>query len=64
MATIANNIKQLARYENENGVVPAEAEAVVAEYRTLVGVVCDSAERGRVTSQQMESAAFRKTMCV
>ena len=36
MATVANNVNQLARYANTEGVFPAEADAVVAEYRELV----------------------------
>ncbi len=36
MGTVANNVNQLARYANEQGAFPAEAEAVVAEYRSLV----------------------------
>ena len=36
MATVANNVNQLARYANTEGVFPAEADAVVAEYRDLV----------------------------
>ena len=31
MATVANNVNQLARYANTEGVFPAEADAVVAE---------------------------------
>lgn len=36
MGTVANNVNQLARFANEEGVFPAEAESVVAEYRSLV----------------------------
>ncbi len=36
MATVANNVNQLARYANTEGVFPAEADAVLAEYRELV----------------------------
>lgn len=35
MGTVANNVNQLARFANEEGTFPAEAEAVVAEYREL-----------------------------
>jgi hypothetical protein len=35
MATIANNVNQLARYANTEGRFPAEAAEVVAEYRRL-----------------------------
>ena len=35
MATVANNVNQLARYANTDGRFPAEAVAVVAEYRKL-----------------------------
>ena len=33
VGTIANNVNQLARYANTEGRFPAEAEAVVAEFR-------------------------------
>ena len=36
MGTVANNVNQLARYANEEGVFPADAAAVVAEYRVIV----------------------------
>ena len=36
MANVANNVNQLARYANSESVFPAEAEAVVAEYRSIV----------------------------
>lgn len=36
MGTVANNVNQLARYANEEGVFPADAAAVVAEYRVMV----------------------------
>lgn len=36
MGTVANNVNQLARYANEQGTFPAEADAVVAEYREMV----------------------------
>ena len=35
VGTIANNVNQLARYANTEGRFPAEAEAVVAEFRNL-----------------------------
>ena len=35
MATVANNVNQLARYANTEGRFPAEAVEVVAEYRRL-----------------------------
>lgn len=35
VGTIANNVNQLARYANTEGRFPAEAEAVVAEFREL-----------------------------
>jgi hypothetical protein len=36
MANAANNVNQVAKYANSEGVFPAEAEAVVAEYRAIV----------------------------
>lgn len=45
MGTVANNVNQLARYANENGVFPAEAEAVVAEYRTQVAHLDDAVRK-------------------
>lgn len=36
MANVANNVNQLARWANEERVFPAEAVAVVAEYRAIV----------------------------
>lgn len=36
MANVANNVNQLARYANSESVFPAEAQAVVEEYRALV----------------------------
>lgn len=35
MATVANNVNQLARYANTEGQFPAEAGRVVGEYRVL-----------------------------
>lgn len=45
MATVANNVNQLARFANTESVFPAEAEAVVAEYRTLVGRLSAALDR-------------------
>ena len=45
MGTVANNVNQLARYANENGVFPAEAEAVVAEYRAQVAHLDDAVRK-------------------
>ena len=36
MANVANNVNQVARFANSDSVFPAEAEALVAEYRELV----------------------------
>jgi hypothetical protein len=33
LANVANNANQLAKYTNSEGIFPAEAEAIVAEYR-------------------------------
>ena len=35
LGTVANNVNQLARFANTEGQFPAEAEAVVSEYREL-----------------------------
>lgn len=36
LANLANNANQLAKYANSEGAFPAEAEAIVTEYRELV----------------------------
>lgn len=36
LANVANNVNQLARWANEERAFPAEAVAVVAEYRAIV----------------------------
>ncbi|WP_189607837.1 plasmid mobilization relaxosome protein MobC [Mycetocola manganoxydans] len=36
MANVANNVNQLARFANTESTFPAEAEAIVQEYRALV----------------------------
>jgi hypothetical protein len=36
MANVANNVNQVAKFANSESVFPAEAEALVAEYRGLV----------------------------
>ena len=45
MANVANNVNQLARYANTESVFPAEAEAVVAEYRSIVPRLSDALDR-------------------
>lgn len=45
MANVANNVNQLARYANEESVFPAEAETVVAEYRSIVPRLSDALDR-------------------
>lgn len=45
MANVANNVNQLARYANTESVFPAEAEAVVAEYRSIVPRLGDALDR-------------------
>jgi Bacterial mobilisation protein (MobC). len=45
MANVANNVNQLARYANSESVFPAEAEAVVAEYRSIVPRLSDALDR-------------------
>ena len=45
MATVANNVNQMARYANTESVFPAEAEAIVAEYRALVPRLSDALDR-------------------
>jgi len=39
MANVSNNVNQLARYANTEGQFPADAKAVVEEYRALAGKV-------------------------
>jgi hypothetical protein len=39
MATVSNNVNQLARYANTEGQFPDEASAVVDEYRALAAKV-------------------------
>lgn len=45
LGTVANNVNQLARFANTEGVFPREAEAVLAEYRALVPQVQDAVRR-------------------
>ena len=45
MANVANNVNQLARFANSESVFPAEAEAVVAEYRSIVPRLSDALDR-------------------
>ena len=45
MANVANNVNQLARFANSESVFPAEAEAVVAEYRSIVPRLGDALDR-------------------
>ncbi|MGC5225118.1 plasmid mobilization protein [Micromonospora sp. DT81.3] len=45
LGTVANNVNQLARFANTEGAFPAEAEAVVAEYRQLVGRIDETIRR-------------------
>lgn len=45
MGNVANNVNQLARYANENGAFPAEAAAVVVEYRSLVARLDDAVRK-------------------
>ena len=45
MANVANNVNQLAQYANSESVFPAEAEAVVAEYRSIVPRLSDALDR-------------------
>ena len=45
MATVANNVNQLARYANTEGQFPSEAQAVVAEYRGLARQVEDTIQK-------------------
>lgn len=39
MATVSNNVNQLARFANTEGLFPDDAQAVVTEYRALAGKV-------------------------
>lgn len=45
MATVSNNVNQLARYANTEGMFPQEAHAVVDEYRELAGRVQGAIDR-------------------
>ena len=45
MATVSNNVNQLAKYANTEGQFPADAVAVVAEYRALSVKVEDVIDR-------------------
>ena len=45
MANVANNMNQMARYANTESVFPAEAAAVVAEYRSIVPRLSDALDR-------------------
>ncbi|MFS0795739.1 plasmid mobilization protein [Microbacterium sp. 1P10AE] len=45
LGTVANNVNQLARYANTEGRFPAEAEAVVAEYRGLSARIDETIRR-------------------
>ena len=45
MATVSNNMNQLARFANTQGRFPAEAASVLAEYRRLVPRMERAAER-------------------
>jgi hypothetical protein len=42
---VANNINQLAKFANAEGVFPEEARAVTAEYRKLVPFIEDAVKR-------------------
>ena len=43
-ANIANNVNQMAKFANAEGVVPREAAAVLAEYRALYPKLSDAVE--------------------
>lgn len=45
MANVSNNVNQLARYANTEGRFPADAGAVVAEYRVLAAKVENGIDR-------------------
>lgn len=45
MATVSNNVNQLARYANTEGQFPADAHTVVTEYRVLAVKVDDVIDR-------------------
>ena len=45
MATVSNNVNQLARYANTEGRFPTDADAVVREYRILAGKVEDAIDK-------------------
>ncbi|MDM7886567.1 plasmid mobilization relaxosome protein MobC [Curtobacterium sp. RHCKG23] len=45
LANIANNVNQMAKYANEERVFPADADAIVKEYRALVPRISAAVER-------------------
>lgn len=45
LGTVANNVNQLARFANTEGQFPAEAEAVVSEYRELSARIDETIRR-------------------
>jgi hypothetical protein len=45
MGNIANNVNQLAKFANTESVLPAEAEAIIAEYRATVPLLQAAARK-------------------
>lgn len=45
LANVANNVNQMAKYANEERAFPADAEAVVKEYRAIVPQISAAIER-------------------
>lgn len=45
MANVSNNVNQIASYANPEGRFPADAGAVVAEYRVLAAKVENGIDR-------------------
>ena len=45
LANVANNVNQIAKYANEERAFPADADAIVKEYRALVAQISAAVER-------------------
>lgn len=45
LANVANNVNQMAKYANEERAFPADADAIVKEYRALVPQISAAVER-------------------
>lgn len=45
LANVANNVNQIAKYANEERAFPADADAIVKDYRALVPQISAAVER-------------------